>query len=66
MADLLQASMDTGVALATIIIFFTLSYTNTHFSWALNNVGKNTYDAKGVPWLKVKNGTHFGPNVGEF
>lgn len=66
LVDLLQASMDTGVALATILIFFALSYTGTVFSWALNNVGANTYDKKSVPWLKVESGSHFGPDVGTF
>lgn len=63
---LLQAALDSGVALATIIIFFALSYTNTHLSWWGNNVGKNTMDAKGTPAFTVPKGSHFGRGVGEF
>ncbi|OGM46195.1 putative oligopeptide transporter [Aspergillus bombycis] len=63
---LLQAAMDTGTALATILIFFALSYTGTKLSWWGNNVGSNTYDSQSVPYLKVSDGGHFGPGPGEF
>jgi hypothetical protein len=58
--------MDTGTAIATIVIFFTLSYTGAKLVWWGNTVGKNTYDAKSVPWLTVPKGEHFGRGVGEF
>ena len=64
--DLFQAAMDTGTAIATIIIFFALGYTNTTFSWWGNNVGSNTDDSNSVPWLKVSSGGHFGKGPGEF
>ena len=63
---LTQAAMDTGTALATILIFFALSYNGIKLIWWGNTVGSNTYDTKGVPWLKVEPGTHFGKGVGEF
>ncbi|KAB8077449.1 OPT oligopeptide transporter protein-domain-containing protein [Aspergillus leporis] len=63
---LLQAAMDTGTALATILIFFALSYTGTKLNWWGNNVGSNTYDSHSVPYLKVSPGGHFGPGPGEF
>ncbi|KAK4233060.1 OPT oligopeptide transporter protein-domain-containing protein [Achaetomium macrosporum] len=63
---LLQAALDTGTALATIIIFFCLNYTNTTFKWWGNTVGSDTDDAKSVPWLQVPKGGHFGPGPGEF
>ncbi|KAE8152078.1 OPT superfamily oligopeptide transporter [Aspergillus avenaceus] len=63
---LLQAAMDTGTALATILIFFALSYTGTKLNWWGNTVGSNTYDSKSVPYLKVSDGGHFGPGPGEF
>ncbi|GAA6016258.1 hypothetical protein JCM10207_000448 [Rhodosporidiobolus poonsookiae] len=63
---LLSAALDTGVALATIIIFFALSYHNVKFTWWGNTVGSNTMDAKGTPWLATPKGTTFGPAVGEF
>ena len=65
-SDLLQAAMDTGTALATVIIFFCLSYNNVTLSWWGNNVGSNTDDANSVPWLKVPTGGHFGKGPGEF
>ncbi|KAH8899059.1 OPT superfamily oligopeptide transporter [Thozetella sp. PMI_491] len=63
---LLQAAMDTGTALATIIIFFALSYNGIQLKWWGNTVGSNTADAKGTPWLTVPKGSHFGPGPGEF
>lgn len=58
--------MDTGTALATIIIFFALSYHNVVFNWWGNTVGADTDDANSVPWLKVSPGGHFGRGAGEF
>lgn len=63
---LLQAAMDTGTALATIIIFFCLSYNNVTLSWWGNDVGSNTDDTNAVPWKTVATGGHFGKGPGEF
>ncbi|KAJ5221548.1 uncharacterized protein N7469_010435 [Penicillium citrinum] len=63
---LLQAAMDTGTAIATIVIFFALGYHAVKFNWWGNTVGSNTYDAKSVPWLAVPEGGHFGKGPGEF
>ncbi|KAF8917594.1 OPT oligopeptide transporter [Mucidula mucida] len=63
---LFSAGLDTGVAFATIIIFFALSYNNITFDWWGNTVSDNTYDSKSVPWRTVAKGTHFGPGPGEF
>ncbi|GAA5840029.1 hypothetical protein JCM11251_006590 [Rhodosporidiobolus azoricus] len=63
---LLSASLDTGTALATIIIFFALTYNGIVLSWWGNNVGSNTMDAEGTPWKTVAKGTTFGPAIGEF
>lgn len=65
-ADLLQAAMDTGTALATVIIFFCLSYNGITFNWWGNTVGSDTDDANSVPWLKVPTGSYFGKGLGEF
>ncbi|KAJ5983714.1 hypothetical protein N7481_005813 [Penicillium waksmanii] len=46
---LLQAAMDTGTAIATIIFFFALGYHAVQFDWWGNTVGSNTYDANSVP-----------------
>lgn len=64
--DLLQAAMDTGTAIATIIIFFALGYHAITFNWWGNTVGSDTYDAKSVPWLTVPKGSFFGKGPGEF
>ncbi|GKZ55771.1 hypothetical protein AnigIFM49718_000937 [Aspergillus niger] len=63
---LFQAAMDTGTAIATIVIFFALGYTNTTFNWWGNTVGSNTDDQNSVPWLTVPTGGHFGKGPGEF
>ncbi|KAK2627016.1 hypothetical protein QTJ16_004191 [Diplocarpon rosae] len=63
---LLQAAMDTGTALATILIFFALSYHSIEFNWWGNTVGADTDDRNAVPWRVVPAGGHFGKGVGEF
>jgi hypothetical protein len=66
MSDLLQAAMDTGTAIATVLIFFALSYTGTTLNWWGNTVGSDTDDANSVPYLKVATGGYFGKGPGEF
>ncbi|KAJ7632953.1 OPT oligopeptide transporter [Roridomyces roridus] len=63
---LLSAGLDTGVAFATILIFFTLSYRGINFAWWGNRVNSTTLDGKSVPWKTVSKGEHFGPGAGEF
>ncbi|TYJ55061.1 OPT family small oligopeptide transporter [Cryptococcus floricola] len=63
---LTQAAMDTGTALATIIIFFALSYNGITFNWWGNTVGSDTDDANSVPAFKVATGSYFGKGPGEF
>ncbi|KAJ6618832.1 OPT oligopeptide transporter [Mycena sp. CBHHK59/15] len=63
---LLSAGLDTGVAFATIIIFFALSYHGIKLNWWGNTVNSTTYDGKSVPWKKVAKGSYFGPGPGEF
>lgn len=58
--------MDTGTALATVVIFFALTYHGTTLSWWGNNVGGDTMDSNSTPWLKVADGAHFGKGPGEF
>lgn len=58
--------MDTGTAIATIIIFFALTYNGITLSWWGNNVGSDTDDTNSVPWLTVPTGGHFGKGPGEF
>lgn len=58
--------MDTGTALATVIIFFALSYNSITLSWWGNNVGSDTDDANSVPYLTVADGSYFGKGPGQF
>lgn len=58
--------MDTGTALATVIIFFALSYNNITLSWWGNNVGSDTDDSNSVPYLTVPDGSYFGKGPGQF
>lgn len=64
--DLLQAAMDTGTALATVIIFFALSYNGITLDWWGNSVGSNTDDTNAVPYLTVPDGSYFGKGPGQF
>lgn len=64
--DLFQAAMDTGTAIATIIIFFALGYHAITFNWWGNTVGSNTDDANSVPWLSVPSQGYFGKGPGQF
>lgn len=63
---LLQSAMDTGTAIATIVIFFALSYHNVKLEWWGNTVGSDTDDANSVPWLTVPDGEIFGKGPGQF
>ncbi|KAK6083432.1 Glutathione transporter 1-like protein 2 [Seiridium cupressi] len=63
---LLQAAMDTGTALATVIIFFALSYNNITLTWWGNTVGSDTDDSNSVPYLTVPDGSYFGKGPGQF
>ncbi|KAJ7481221.1 OPT oligopeptide transporter [Mycena galericulata] len=63
---LLSAGLDTGVAFATILIFFALSYQGIKIVWWGNTVNSATYDGKSIPWKTVTKGSNFGPGPGEF
>ncbi|KAJ7685541.1 OPT oligopeptide transporter, partial [Mycena polygramma] len=63
---LTSAALDSGVAFATIIIFFALSYQGIKIVWWGNTVNSTTFDGKSVPWKTVAKGNHFGPGPGEF
>ncbi|EEB06617.1 glutathione transporter Pgt1 [Schizosaccharomyces japonicus yFS275] len=56
----LAAAMDSGVAVATVIIFLCVTYPGGTLKWWGNTVYKNTYDWKSVPYHKVATNTTFG------
>lgn len=60
-----QAALDTGVALATIMMFFALSYNGIKLVWGGNTIGNDTFDSKSVPYLKSAKGSYFGKGPGE-
>ncbi|KAK7536973.1 small oligopeptide transporter, OPT family [Phyllosticta citribraziliensis] len=57
----LAAALDTGTALAGIVIFFCVSYPGAVFpDWWGNTVYLNTDDADGTPWLSMPAQGWFG------
>lgn len=61
----LAAAIDTGTAIAGILIFFAVSYPGYSFpDWWGNTVYANTLDAQGVPYLPMPESGFFGPPNG--
>ena len=65
--DVLSAAMDCGVAISTILIFFTLQFPengtigiNTIQKWWGNTVFSNTADGQALPLLSVPPSGRFG------
>ncbi|CCH41193.1 Oligopeptide transporter [Wickerhamomyces ciferrii] len=57
----LGAGVETGVAIATVIIFLCVQYpTGGKFNWWGNTVYKNTLDYEGKPYYTLKEGETFG------
>ncbi|KAF7971437.1 hypothetical protein HWV62_21206 [Athelia sp. TMB] len=66
----LSAALDSGVAVSTVIIFFTLQYPengrigqDTIQKWWGNTVYMYTADYLGVPLRQVKDGLFYGPKI---
>ena len=66
-ADVLSAALDSGVAVSTIVIFFTLEFPdrglvgkNTIQAWWGNNVQFNNADGNKLPLLTVPANKTFG------
>ncbi|KAK3196455.1 hypothetical protein K4F52_000337 [Lecanicillium sp. MT-2017a] len=62
----LSAAWSCGIAIAGIIIFFSLQYTNTELRWWGNFVSEQGCEDKACPYKTVADGDHFGPAFGEF
>ncbi|KAL1305749.1 hypothetical protein AAFC00_007330 [Neodothiora populina] len=59
----LSAALDSGVAVAGVIIFFCVTFPGGKLSWWGNNVSSTTVDGKGTSWYTIPvNGT-FGPST---
>ena len=65
---ILSAALDGGLALCTILIFFTIDMTHTQRpKWWGNNVVSSTLDSKGTAVRsKVEDGQTFGPAAGSW
>ncbi|WBW73292.1 plasma membrane glutathione transmembrane transporter Pgt1 [Schizosaccharomyces osmophilus] len=56
----LAAALDSGVAVAGVVIFLCVSYPGGSLSWWGNSVYKNTYDWKSMPYRSVGPNETFG------
>lgn len=61
----LSAALDSGVAMATVIIFFCITLPAGSLSWWGNTVYSNTADGKGTPWKSLPPSGFFGPDKWE-
>lgn len=65
MADfVLSAALDSGVAVATVAIFFCIMLPAGLLHWWGNDVHHGTADAMGTPWKKLPESGYFGPAMG--
>lgn len=60
---LLSAALDAGLAIATFMIFFCLTYPGATLNWWGNMIDSTTADALGTPLDTVAAGGHFGPKT---
>ncbi|TVY91419.1 Glutathione transporter [Lachnellula willkommii] len=57
----LSASLDSGVAVSAIVLFFTVIFPGASLSWWGNNVSSTTADGMGTPWKQLPASGKFGP-----
>ncbi|KAH8120611.1 glutathione transporter [Phellopilus nigrolimitatus] len=62
---ILSAALDSGVAIAIIIIFFAVQFPKGGFelNWWGNTVWSNTADYDGTPFITLEEGQTFGPTT---
>lgn len=58
---ILSAAIDSGVAIAGVLLFLCVAYPAGALSWWGNNVYKDTYDGASKPFYKLAKGETFGP-----
>ncbi|KAJ4305971.1 hypothetical protein N0V88_000761 [Collariella sp. IMI 366227] len=58
---LLSAALDSGLAIATFLVFFCLTYPGVSLDWWGNNIAYMTADGQGTPLDTVAPGETFGP-----
>lgn len=62
----LSASLSSGIAVAAIVLFFTLQWKQITLDWWGNNVVNHCCEGEACVLYPLANGTHFGPGPGEF
>ena len=55
------AAVETGVAIAVVVIFLCVQYPGGKLNWWGNTVAKNTYDGMSKKYYTLKKGETFGP-----
>lgn len=55
------AAVETGVAIAVVVIFLCVQYPGGKLNWWGNTVAKNTYDGMSKKYYTLKKGEKFGP-----
>jgi hypothetical protein len=59
----LSAGLDSGVAIATVVIFLCVTDLGGKLVWWGNTVWKNTLDAKSTGYYTLAKGEAFGPTT---
>lgn len=62
----LSAALDSGVAVATVIIFLCIILPGGKLDWWGNTIYSNTADGKGTPYMKPPAAGYFGPAKGSW
>lgn len=61
----LSAALDSGVAVATVFIFFCIMLPAGQLIWWGNTVFMKTADGRGTPWRPLPEEGFFGPRTWE-
>lgn len=59
---IMGAGIESGIAIATVVIFLAVQYPGGKLTWWGNTVWKDTLDYKGKPYYTLKKGETFGPD----
>lgn len=62
----LSAAWSCGIAIAGILIFFTLQWTETQFNWWGNDIPYEGCEGEPCTLKTLDDGEYFGPRIGNF
>ena len=62
----LSAAFSSGIAIAAIIIFFTLQWSGVELDWWGNTVSYEGCEGDACTLLTLADGEYFGPRMGEW